>query len=293
MDYFARLVRQSQLSIETGEPAPQASATPGIDQGVASDLIEIDTVRESVPDATVARAPMSGGPLPPDLPAPETSSIPSQPPAASLDSKQARRGMPADDVQPGHHLRQIPAATTDAADPRAAPTRVLREVIEWIAAGPPAAPASDFKTMPKPAPTMTPASTVSIERPVEHRQVVQDEIETLDAVTTISPRIAASEHAHTPAVRRIPAKSVSTREQTVSENDVPRLVAPLPLLQERSQPAENISETEETLEVSIGTLSVHIEAPTRQAPTPPAPIAASPTPPARTSGRLQRHYLRP
>lgn len=291
MDYFARLVRQSQLSIGTGGPAPPAGTMHGFhEEDAPADVVEIDATREHHPEMTVAAAPPRGTPLPPDLSGPPAPSLSQPPPGARQESDPPPARMPADDIQSSHPGHPAPAAKTDAADPRAAPTRVLREVIEWIAAGSQAVPVPELK--PQPAPATNSPIPASIEPPEERTLNVREEIETSDVVPAAAAPSSVPRRAPAPAARHVLAKPVPVPTR-MDADDTPLRAASWTLARAQPLSVEPVAELQETFEVSIGNLSLHIEAPARPVPTPPAPVAAAAPPPANADGRLQRRYLRP
>lgn len=295
MDYFARLVQQSQLRIGAEGPAPSADTTRGFDNAAPTgDVVEIDAMHEPLPEATVAHASPPGAHSPPDPPAPSVLSLSQPPPAVRHEPESAPARMPVDDIQSGHPAHPTPIVKTDATDSRAASTRVLREVIEWIAAGPQPTLAPNLKPAPTPGPADSSPAQVSIERPEERTPDAREETAIPDAVPAKSAHGIASKDAPVPAARRVPAKPVPAPARMDVDTIVPPRAASLMLAQEQPLSVEPIAEMQETFEVSIGNLSLHIEAPARPAPTPPAPVAAAaPAPVANAGGRLQRRYLRP
>lgn len=329
MSYFSRLMKQSQLHVRNsvGGSAPSAGDERGLAPATPPGVLEIDVVREAAPDIAAAPSSDVGATPPAAINSASFAMSPppvldrTQPPAPADSSARSRPP----DAASATPLKGVPGAAAGAP-----PMRVLQEVVEWIAAGSETLPMPGSKNagsseatteIPIPTPTVTsgpkagrsspalpasgPARETAVARAAQAvadgfstptaERVVTDkvgwdtqmpsEIETRDVpVASARPsRIGHAADFDSPSTM-LPAEPVDTRRKLAGR-------APL----DRDLTGEDMPRIDETFEVSIGAISVHVEAPARATPIGPAPLApaaASQSTAARTSGRLQRHYLR-
>lgn len=297
MSYFARLASQSQLDIAGQRPADGPRSAEPVGPG-APDLVEIATSIE-VPDET-ASAPVR--------PAPEVPA-PSHGPRADADrgAMRAADERHASGLAAGPGPGRLPEATgesptrglaapasDDSAATRAAALLAVREVIDWIAAGVPAAPgaaaprgagwsrADERHGIAPELRTPDPGES-SIDAPVRREGVLETLRHSSDEPRDEPvPRHPAPVHA---AAGSVDQRSVS---EAAKPGEPPR----------QAREASVQPRVEEVIEVSIGTISVRVEAPPPEAVVAPREPATSPVREAASEARrpervarLGRHYL--
>jgi hypothetical protein len=299
MSYFARLASQSQLDIAGQRPADGPRSAGPVEPG-APDIVELATSIE-IPDDT-ASAPVRL--------APEASAAPrAAGPRADTDREALRvadgehvpglaagpeRGLMPEAARgsPASGLAALPSG--DIAASREAALLTLREVIDWIAAGAPGdsgeagargvgpSRVDDWRGI-APAPDAPGPSAASLAVP-ERGEGVPDTLRRLPD----EPRNESGPRR--PAPMRAEAMSV----EHLSVSEAARPGEPPPEGREASvQPR-----VEEVIEVSIGTISVRVEAPPpevvaapRESATGPVREAASDARRQERVSRLGRHYL--
>lgn len=298
MSYFGRLVEQSHLTVVNPRAAAGSMAADvapiadGVDasahgsmDGDATDLLEINEIVEA--PATPASV------VPRDLPA----SVPSHP--LESDAIVLAPMSSVFDVPSGRVEREAPRARVDAevvsapaeTESRrdaAAPVEgstyeiAMRRVLEWVTAGP--------KSDASPPSVMDSATTVE-------EQIVEREApaRALDRSTSDEPTMVVSVEG--PA-REMPMRAITLApivEQTARDSATDSR----PGTPERGMTANTSPAIDDVVQVSIGSISVRVEAPAAPVPTAVAPPPRTTAPPPQApqgserSTRLARRYLHP
>ena len=295
MSYFGRLVEQSHLAVVRpgdGVRANAADFAPVSDDigtmidGGAADLVEVNEVVEA------PAMPLSAAPR--DLPASissrpvETDSVVLAPMSSVADSPRGRveRQSPVERFE-----AEVVSAPSDVASKRDAPAAAegstyeiaMRRVLEWVAAGPrPEAPRT----------SVTDSAATVEERIVERDAPASPRDRSKDDEPALVDSVAAP-------VRENPTRAITLAprvEQAAREIMMDSRAA---TTAERAPTANVSPAVDDVVQVSIGSISVRIEAPA--APTPaavaPPPRNAPPPPQAphgsERSTRLARRYLHP
>ena len=298
MSYFGRLVEQSHLTVASpsgGARSIAADIMPvadgldasamGMMNGDATDLVEINEIVEAPP------MPVSA--LPRDVPARfpsrsmESDAVVLAPMSSVVDSPTGRAEREATIERVA---AEVVSAPSEASSERAAPAAVegstyelaMRRVLEWVAAGP----RSD-------APRPNGADSVAM---VEERIVERDaparalDRSTDDAPTIVETVVAPARESPMRAITLAPRVEQAAREIMMDS----RAAAA-----ERATAANASPVVDDVVQVSIGSISVRIEAPASPTPTivAPPPRNAAPPPQAQhgseRSTRLARRYLHP
>jgi hypothetical protein len=299
MSYFARLLEATSLRIGDAPPARPAVAQ---EEPAPADIVEMDADVEAALAPTQERP---GGPAPvktraaivDDLgdrgdeggsnqsrPAavktPTAAEAHGREPAADIDRTAARTPLsePALAAKPSPEPVRAGPQEASSAPPPATVTAempvMLQKVVEWVAAG-----SQPTATATGPAPVAEPgpgeASTPEADRPPDRV------VSAIDEHAPPRPVPQRAEWSQSPAVAYGAEPALAFKERPV-EREQPAAEAPL----------------EEVVNISIGTISVRVDAPSAPAgatppATPPAAPPRSDRPDASSSSRLQRRFLRP
>jgi hypothetical protein len=303
VSYFRRLAEQSQLAIRGAVTARQPERAQALEVTADAeivDVVQIDAVAETAADGemhdgrddsrrgrVIRATSFRAGTELPEMTSAETESPPM---AANRPEAPIRRTStaepPTDQWAPPLEIttpESSPALATDPTQFDAALVRVLR----WVAAGPTAAGTSAAER----------GADVSRARTAA---VPSGEGDAFAAVAASEPAPATAGRSESaPALH--PEHSQAEQARTVSRafDQEPGALAPIPKAPtEQTHHASRV--VEEVVQVSIGTVSVRIEAPARESAPPPPPHRSSParvlenrTSTALTHSRLARRYLGP
>lgn len=323
MSYLGRLVEQSQLHVGNpvdGRSAPSARderSIGDIERSVPLDVLEVDVLQEA--DPAIGATPSPDVIATPTAEIKSASFVTSPPPPAVFDRTQD--AAPADSSAVS---RPSSGRTTLSESTPASSRHVLQEVIEWIAAGSEPLPTPGSKTRAKSSSeTITPTPGPKAERnssalpapdaadetpppgaarPMAGRfptplangvmlNKVARNTEILPEIKTREAPVTATQSSQTERTAAFVSQSLTLPPEPGDAHT--QLSSRVPL--ERDLTAGDRTRIDETFEVSIGTISVHMEAPTQAKPAVPPPRVPAVAPQstaARASGRLQRHYLR-
>lgn len=266
--YFGALMRSSGLTVGSRTAATDAPAGPP-----AQDIVEINEVREVSQPPTVAVSPSDERRMPPfrSVERPVRHPTAPDPPSTNTSHLASRhKSDPLTVEVKESHLAERADDQSRAAAERFDPVRLA---MQWIATDPEAQPVPKATAWQEPslrtASPLPPTSTTHAVR----GQIVEVH-EQVMAVSSEEPRVR--KRPEDSGIRALPPPPSPRRG--MAQPDRPRRTAPF----------------EERVEISIGAIDVHVEAPATQISTPaPAPRLqpASPTRAAERSG-LERRYLR-
>lgn len=285
--YFQRLIQQSALRVQGTDFLPSPTPFNATPAGSSLDVVEIhEEVTAPPPASSPDPLPHSPMPVLVERPVAKSASAPIPSPVVRpAPSLPAVRELPVAAEPLLEAAPPPPAVGNPVADDPGRPRDILHSVMAWIAAGPQPPPAGPTPARPaslpvspdsNPVPAATSPAAREIVSPTE--EIPSRVIREIEEITAVAPPPSLP-----PAPQVFAAAAIPIRA-SLPAADPPHLPRPEPV--------------PETVNVSIGSIHVRVEAPAPPAVAPRATRAASPPPasaPGRPDGfsRLRRHYLLP